>query len=1090
MRNGLMVAAAAMLMALAPLSFGQAISGDVIGTVLDATGATIPNVTVTAENQQTGVKTTAKTNPLGEYRISNLLVGTYSLTASAPGFAVASLKNLGVELNKTITANLTLQVGTTTTTVEVSEASAAIDTTTAQVQSTFSGVQATQLPMTGAGTPGTNFGVYNLSLLSAGVSSSGGVGVGIGPSVGGQRPRNNNFTVEGTDNNRKDITGPTVYVPNEATAEFTLLQNQFSPEYGHSSGGQFNLIIKSGENSLHGSLYEYNQNRNYNAVDQLLANQGTYSNPRYDQNRVGGSLGGPLVKNKLFAYGLYEYNPLGQSSVPPGVFGPTAAGFAALNKIPGLYQTNVDILNKYVPVAPAAKGSPTIVCPNGQVTCTNGVSIPIGPLPLASPNFTNGYNMVFSMDYTASEKDQWRGRYVSNRINSIDTNANLPVFYSIEPIRQYLVTIAEYHNFSPSVVNEFRFGYNRFNQSIPVPTPPYPGLDTFPNVMIDNDLGIQIGPDPNGPQFTILNTYQLSDNISWNKGKHQIKIGFDGRKLIAPQQFTQRKRGDYDYSILNQFVNDLAPDDLSERSIDATPYYGDQIASYLFANDNWRLNPHLTVNLGVRYEYTTVPNGERLQSLNHISDVPGVLVFNTPKPQRKNFAPRLGLAYSPGNSGNTSIRAGFGMAYDVLFDNIGTLSKPPQFSTTIDTDLNSNSPHFLQQGGILPAYSVPTTPTEARAATANYITDQVLPYSIQWNFGIQHIFMKDYTFEARYLGSRGVHLDTQTRLNRISAVTPTRQLPTYLQAPSQAQLDSLQLTLNDLQAIPTNIWAPYGFPNNIVAFPGRGNSTYHGLALQLNRRFSAGLQFVGSYTWSHLIDDSTADFFSTFLSPRRPQDFQDLKAEKATSALDRRHRFSFSTVWDLPMFRHSGNWMAKNLIGNWLYTGTYTFESPEYATVQSGRDSNLNGDSAGDRAVVNAAGDPTKGTDVTALKNTAGKIVGYLANDPSARYIRAGLGSFGNAGRNTLPTNHINNFDMSVMKKFSATERFKVEFGAGAYNVFNHAQFVPGQLNNINLTSQITTRNFLIPGTRDFNNFSSVWSSNPRTVTLIGRFTF
>src|SRR6266478_4154960 len=169
MRKGFqLLICAAMVAALTPLSFGQAISGDIVGTVLDATGATVPNVTVTAENQQTGVKTSAKTNASGDYRLSNLLVGTYSLTASAPGFAVATLKNLGVELNKTITANLTLQVGSTTTTVEVSEASATIDTTTAQVQSTFSGIQATQLPMTGTGIPGTNFGVYNLSLLSAG----------------------------------------------------------------------------------------------------------------------------------------------------------------------------------------------------------------------------------------------------------------------------------------------------------------------------------------------------------------------------------------------------------------------------------------------------------------------------------------------------------------------------------------------------------------------------------------------------------------------------------------------------------------------------------------------------------------------------------------------------------------------------------------------------------------------------------------------------------------------------------------------------------------------------------------------------------
>jgi hypothetical protein len=1064
-----------------PGLFSQAINGEITGIVTDASGGAILNAMVVAQNIETGIRTETTSRSDGEYRLRNLPVGVYNLTATAPGFAAATLKELRVELNKVSTVNLTLQLGTVSTSVEVSAASVAIDTTTAQIQTTYSTIMAQQLPMTGAGGPGTTFGVYNLSLLSAGVASSGGVGVGIGPSIGGQRPRNNNFTVEGTDNNRKDITGPVVYVPNESVSEFTLLQNQFSAEFGHSSGGQFNQVIKSGTNEFHGSIYEYFQNRNLNAMDQLYKSQGFTENPRYDQNRLGATFGGPFVRNKLFFFGNYEYNPLGQASTPPaGILAPTAAGYDMLANIPGVYQVNLDIFKKYLPAASAATDS----------TNVKGVAIPIGIIPLASANYSNQYVWLYSMDYNISDKDRLRGRYVNNRVDAIDNIPNLPAFFSVHPTRYHLFTLAEYHLFSPTITNEFRFGYNRFNDDIPVPTPPYPGLDTFPNIMIDNDLHLQLGPDPNGPQFTILNTYQLNDNISWVKGSHTLKFGFDGRKLIAPQQFTQRARGDYNYSTLNQFILDLSPDDLSERSIDKTPYYGDQIATYYFANDDWRIRPNLSLNLGLRYEYVTVPVGERLQKLNALASVPGVIDFHEPRPQKKNFAPRIGIAYSPGKSGNTSIRAGFGMSYDVLFDNIGTLSKPPQFSTTIDTDLNANTPDFLKNGGIKPTYSPPSNAEEARALTANRVQDQVLPYSIQWNFGIQHVFHQDYTFEARYLGTRGVHLDTQSRINRISAVTPTRNLPTYMQRPSPAQLDALPLTLDDLEAIDTNTLSQYGFPNNIVEFPGRGNSTYHGLALQLNRRFARGLQFIGSYTWSHNIDDSTADFFSTFLSPRRPQDFQDLKAEKASSALDRRHRFTFSAVWDVPFFRHSSNWFAKNLIGNWLFTNTYTFESPEYATIQSGRDSNLNGDSAGDRAIINPAGDPHKGSDVTALNNSAGQTVAYLVKDPSARYIRTGVGAYANGGRDTFPVRRINNFDMSLYKKFSITESMRVEFGISAFNAFNHAQFVPGQVNNINLTSQISTRSFLIPGTSDFGDFGSVYSSNPRTVSLVARFVF
>ena len=256
----------------AMLAFGQATDATLVGVVSDQSGAAVPGGSVTIENVATGLKQSAVTNNNGEYRFNNVPLGRYNLSVAANGFTTATLKDIAVTLNQTATANITLQVGSVATTVEVTEAAATIDTTTAQVQSSYNSEESRYLPMTSVGVAGTNLGVLNLSLLSAGVSSGGGIGVGTGPAVGGQRPRNNNFTIEGVDNNDKVLTGNVVYLSNEATENFTLLQNQFSAEFGHSSGGQFNVAVKGGTNDIHGSIYEYFENRNLNAQDQTLAN--------------------------------------------------------------------------------------------------------------------------------------------------------------------------------------------------------------------------------------------------------------------------------------------------------------------------------------------------------------------------------------------------------------------------------------------------------------------------------------------------------------------------------------------------------------------------------------------------------------------------------------------------------------------------------------------------------------------------------------------------------------------------------------------------------------------------------------------------
>src|SRR5882724_5977118 len=390
----------------------QVISGDLVGTVLDKTGAVVPGARIEATKTDTGVKYETKAGDSGEYRFNNLPIGTYSISASTENFATTTINGFTIALNKTSTLQITLEVKGAVTSIEVSGTAAALDTTTSQVQSTFEAKDIADSAI--ASTGGTGSGVLNLSLLAAGVGTSGGVGVGSGPSVGGQRPRNNNFTIEGVDNNNKGVTGPLVFVPNDAVAEFSLLQNQFSPEFGHSSGGQFNTVVKSGTNSYHGLAYIYNNNRNYNALDTIQLLEGFTSQPRYDFNRIGGQVGGPIFKNKLFFFANYEYDPLGQSGGAGAVCAPTAAGFTTINNTPGLSPTNVAQFEKYVP----AGTLPNAACTD--IPWVNNTTIPTAGIAVVSPSFTNYRYVTSSMDYNISSKDQIRGRYIYNSIVGID----------------------------------------------------------------------------------------------------------------------------------------------------------------------------------------------------------------------------------------------------------------------------------------------------------------------------------------------------------------------------------------------------------------------------------------------------------------------------------------------------------------------------------------------------------------------------------------------------------------------------------------------------------------------------------------------
>ncbi len=1086
-----------------PRVTAQLTSGNITGTVYDPTGATVPGAQVIVHNTATGSENTTITTGAGDYRFENLAVGAYTLFVNASGFTKSEVQNLTVQLNQTVTANIALKVGQASTTVEVSESAVAVDTTTAQIQTTFDAKQMADLPNTATGS-----GVLNLSLLQAGVATSGSVGVGTGPSIGGQRPRNNNFTVEGIDNNSGRVTGPLVSIPNDAVAEFTLVANQYSPDFGHSSGGQFNQVVKSGTNQFHGTLYEYFQNRNLNAADNLSAVSRTPLHPRFDDNRFGGTVGGPIKRNKLFFFFNYEYNPVGQAGAAGLIYAPTAAGYGTIAAAPGVNQTNLSILKQYAGTAATAVNQAVQPYPvlstralgpeYVQATTAAGIvgtPIQIGQISVASPNYANFETGVASIDYNISDKDALRGRFILNRTGAIDTAATFPAFFQTIPSNFYLFALSEYHNFTPTLINEFRAGYNRNSTDTPVGNQTFPGLDQFPNLVLNELNGLQIGPDPNAPQDGYQNTYQVTDNLTWTKGAHSFKFGFDGIREISPQTFTQRSRGDYEYNYLSDYLLDFSPDYLAQRSQGFPIYWGNRNLFGWYANDTWRVRPNLTVNLGLRYEFDTVPAAENEQDLNAIASVPGLIEFHSPKPQTDNFMPRIGIAYSPGTSGKTSIRAGFGINYDVLFDNLGILSLPPELSTTVDVTKSGTS-NFLASAGIPPGHpSANYTAAQARALTAGFIPNVRRPESYQWNFGIEHEFGGNYIFETRYLGTRGLDLPVQDQLNIAPVVNASNALPLYWSMPNQATLNSLQNTLGPLLSFynsPAGGFAPAyyqsGFNGSIItSYQPYGSSTYHGWANQLTRRFSNGLQFIGAYTWSHNIDNSTAEVFSTYATPRRPQDSQDVAADRSSSALDHRQRFSLEVIYDVPFFKHS-NWLMKNVLGNWEIAPIYTYQTGQPYTVQSGVDSNLNGDAAPDRASINPSGGTEGvGSGTTALSNSAGATVAYLVNNPNAQYAATPEGVIATAGRNTANFPPINDLDVTAAKRFNLTERMSIEFSARIFNLLNHPQYVNGNVSDVApiLTAAgASTHPFYIPTSANFSNPSEFFSSNPRSMVL------
>jgi hypothetical protein len=1092
-RNALLLCALSIVTTLvAPASAQQQPeAGTVSGTVVATAGAPVQNATIVLENVATGARMQTTSDSSGNYKFENVPSGTYRMTASTAQYSGTPSEDIIVDATRAKIVNITMQTGagaapTTTALITVEEGTPGHDLSVAppQIRTNWNTRDIQYLPE-----PllvernGDFYGAYNLSLFNAGVAPNYGIGPAVGPVVGGQRPISNNWLIEGQDNNNRALPRPLVNTANEGVSEMAAFQNQFAPEYGHTMGGQFNEIARPGTNRPHGELFWYLQNRNLNAMDQRLAAQG-YDFPAYDQNRVGANLGVPFYNNNLFFFGNFEYIPLGRQNVPYSTaLGPTAQGFAQLATINGVSQTNLNVLRQYMPPAQNATNFTTV----------GGQQIPIGPLQFSGKNWQNQYYGVGSLDWKIRNTDNLRARYGINNIDGETSGAALPTFMGGLTQRSQFANISEYHNLGANGINELRLTYNRFRRIVDAPNLLFPGLTVFPNISIQQDLNASLGNGFAGIGAAGLNTYALADNVNITAGRHNVRFGYSGRRYIGPLNFQTAGLGYYSFSNLQRFLFDQTPDIFGSRSFGNLTYSGNHWDHYAYLNDNWRVRPNLSINLGLRYEYVTIPQTLQLQALNAVASVPGVLEFREPDTQKLNFAPRVGIAFSPTSMQNTVFRAGFGMNYDAMSWSTILPSVPPGQTTTEFVQTITPVFGFFGSGALVnnfpvSVFSPSVTPEQARAMTTTFIPDQKLPYTMQWNANMEQR-IGSFVLNVGYLGVKAVHLPTQGILNSVSAVTAERSLPLYYQRPTQAQLNALPVTLSQLENMNTNPLASFGFTSPIYTVSPDGWSWYNGLLVTGSQRFKGGLQFKAKYTWSHLIDNLGGP---NLLNTSVLNSFNWRTPNSHSSIYDHRHVASLTALWDLgALGANSGfNWV-RDILANMTISGTFTYATAPPIPLTSGFDAGLAGGVAPSGVFVNQSAGAVGGSGVTPLRNTSGQTVAYLANNANAEFVAAGAGTFPNGGNVTFNgLRPINNFDAAVFKRFAIRDRFALELHGEAYNLLNHPQFVPGSLNGIGLGSAPANWNLLVPGSTVFGDVTQAFSNHPRLLQVGLRFLF
>ena len=976
------------------------------GRVTDPTDAVLPGAEVELENVETGATRVVVSNDEGLYQARNLTLGTYRVSAALPGFQTVIRSGIMLTIGREAIINLQLPVGEISEQVQVTGDAPLVETTSSELSALVTRDQISNLPL-------SSRDFSQLITLQAGTTNyrrqqgDGHVGYGARISVSGARPDSSSFTLDGS-----DVTTPTGLLPAgvsnatlgiEAMREFKVLTGTYSAQYGRAGGASLIAVTRSGTNQLHGSIYEYHRNDNLDSRNFFDSGK-----PELKLNQFGFSLGGPILRDQDFFFTSYE----------------------------GLRERTPIILDSLVPTAEARLGN----LPDGPADVDPAVVpyLDLFPQPngddlgdgVAEFNRTDNQPtdhdyFVVRLDHEIGDNHNLFGRYTFDDSGKTTPDA-FEMFTTAEKQRNQYVTLETRSVLSPSLLNQVRISYSRYNLErdleggarTPGPELSFVTGRPFGGISGLDDYDSIPGYTGTVPRQLNLNTHQASDDVTYTRGSHSLKFGWTSSQFVFHKKSFGRFGGSWQYSSFRRFLENDTVNRLRLMGADA-----DAVRTYtqwlhgFYLQDDIQLRPNLTLNLGLRYEYVT-QSSERYGRNSNLIDFKNdaeatVGPFFTDNPSGDDFAPRVGLAWDPTGSGRYSVRAGFGVFQSpiIVRQTMQVFDRVTPFWREIDAR--------GLEGGIFPNIDpVFEELTEGTKAIHFYESAPKSPYMMQWSFALQGGITNDLVAEVAYSGSRGVHLSVVSRLD-----VPE---PTFLP-------DGRVFYPPD---------APFVNPTftRLQFYQNGGSSGYHALKTSLTKRLSSGLQFQGAYTYAKSLDNGSA-VTSGVLTSTWGQNPWDLNEDWGPSDFHVEHTFVTNYSYDLP-FGQGQRWgqnlggVANALLGGWQVAGIITFASGPPDTIDSHQ-------RLTHRFAARARPDLAPGADPNPV------LPGGVQCNVDCRYFSTDgyqpqqTGFYGNVGRNTMIGPGYVGADISILKNtyFGADGTKKVQFRAEFFNFPNRANF-------------------------------------------------
>jgi hypothetical protein len=1008
-------------------AFGQ--QGSISGTVQDGTGAILAKAGVKLTSKQQGTVRTQDTNEAGVYSFTILPQGTYDLEVSAQGFKTAQRTDLILSTGQNMRMDVTMEVGNVSDNVTVSANVESVNTETSELSGVVDNKKVVEMPLNGRVW-------WNLANLVPGVippaqGSSNGFRGGF--NVAGSAEQNNNFSLNGMDNNDATTSSPAFRPSIDSIQEFNILTGVYPAQYGYGAGGQVLVTTKSGTNAYHGSGFEFIRNQAVLTARNFFQ---TGPTPSFKRNQFGGVIGGPIRKDKTFFFFSYEGLRLAQAIVVvdsvPGA-GMHTGDFSQL--LP-----NIQLKNPSGGVFAGNLIPPSQISPIGQNLMSfyplpTSSSAP-GVSPVNNFGFSrqrpDNYN-VFSLklDHQFSSKDSgfitanYFNEKATERINQAGCSATpLPLFGCDTFIRHELFGIQETHIFSPSMVNEVRVAatFELTPAIVQTTYTPFWSLYGIHPLTVDTFAILPHEGPPNtaATGFTSFSNqvfrrfdprYQFTDTFNWTLGRHTIKIGGNeshlGINATPPSQvagsvtFTNTSTGPTSgYAAADMLLGLPASTSLKPNPLKSYPRLSNIFA---FIQDDWKVNSRLTVNIGLRWEMNTPPleYGHGGTNFDPVKGIPvtentdgyGVHMFNF---DWHDYAPRVGFAWQPWGDNKTVVRGGAGTFYQGFPTfNGGTANVYVGFPLTVTNTYTSSLLQPITLSDPFPSANAVTSNT-LTGAFKNFVNARIY----EWSLGVQHQLTNSMLVEATYMGSAGNHLRVTQNINQPAPGPGT---------PSQV-----------------NARRPYPLYGNISMIDAVGQSRYESLQTKVQQRYNNGLTYTVAYTFSHSDDDvnTTTNQF-------------DRRTGRGPSSFDVRHRLVISPVYELPL-GEGKRWANKGplawIIGGWQLSPLVQWQTGNPLTpTLSGNYSNTGGTT--DRP--NVIGDPNANAPNTPQQwfDRSVFVARGASGTATATYV------FGNAGVGIITSPGLVNVDISIAKTFRYRERYAAQFRAEIFNLMNHANF-------------------------------------------------